>query len=78
LILKGNFQYLLTGNATRTIMKPTPEQIATRLLGHADEYSMFTTQKVRALIIRAVEEERARQEAQPGGGPEVDGLEAGI
>lgn len=44
--------------------KPTPEQIATRLLGHADEYSMFTTQKVRALIIRAVEEERAHQSEQ--------------
>lgn len=42
------------------VTTPTPEQIATRLLGHADEYSMFTTEKVRALIIRAVEEERAR------------------
>lgn len=48
-------------------MKPTPEQIATRLLGHADEYSLFATEKVRALIIRAVEEERARARANQNG-----------
>ena len=52
---------------------PTPEQIATRLLGHADEYSMFTTKQVRALIIRAVEEARARQEAQPGEADQAGG-----
>ena len=40
---------------------PTPEQIATRLLGHASEYSMFKTSQVKALLIKAIEEERARK-----------------
>jgi hypothetical protein len=42
-------------------MNPTPEQIATRLLGKSGEYTLFKTEQVRALIIRAVEEERARE-----------------
>jgi hypothetical protein len=42
-------------------MTETPEQTATRLLGHAGEYSMFTTAQVKALLIKAIEEERARK-----------------
>lgn len=39
-------------------MKPTPEQIASRLMSPASTSAWFTHEQVKALIIKAVEEER--------------------
>lgn len=46
-------------------MKPTPEQIAARLMSPAGSSALWTYPQVKALLIKAVEEERGRIEAQP-------------
>ena len=50
---------------TQMVMKPTPEQIATRLMAPAGSEALWTYKQVRALIIRAVEEARAEQAISP-------------
>lgn len=42
-------------------MTETPEQIASRLMHPAGDFALWTYDQVKALIIRAVEEERARE-----------------
>jgi hypothetical protein len=42
-------------------MNPAPEQIAARLMSPASESALWTYTQVKALLIKAVEEERAAQ-----------------
>lgn len=41
-------------------MKEPPEQIAARLMAPAAQSALWTYDQVKALIIKAIEEERAR------------------
>jgi len=43
------------------LLKETPEQIASRLMSPASESALWKHAQVKALIIRAVEEERAME-----------------
>lgn len=58
-------------------MKPTPEQIAARLMSPASESALWTYPQVKALLIKAVEEERGRIEVQRPASSQAGSPEAG-
>jgi len=42
------------------IAKPSPEEVAARLMAPASEYAIWSSAQVKTLIIRAIEEDRGR------------------